>query len=104
MEVLAIETDLHLQNLEIRNASLLFRAINNPVRQKILRALHGNGMMIVTALYIELCLEQSVTSQHLAILRKAALVNARRKGQSVYYSVNYQQLDRMHSIAKSLLA
>jgi len=104
MEVLAIETNLHIQNSELKNASLIFRAINNPVRQKILRVLHENRKMTVTALYIRLCLEQSVASQHLAVLRKAGLVSATRNSQFICYSVNYHQLSRIHSIAKSLIA
>jgi DNA-binding transcriptional ArsR family regulator len=59
--------------------------------------------MSVTELYIILRLEQSVTSQHLAILRKATLVSTERKAKNILYSVNYNQLDHLHNITAALI-
>jgi DNA-binding transcriptional ArsR family regulator len=57
----------------------------------------------VTEIYIKLKLEQSVASQHLAILRKAGIVSTERDGKCIFYSVNYNRLKQVHEIAKELI-
>jgi DNA-binding transcriptional ArsR family regulator len=59
--------------------------------------------MTVTEIYVKLRLEQSVASQHLAILRKAGFVDTLRDGKFIYYSVNYERLAEAHEFAKQLL-
>jgi DNA-binding transcriptional ArsR family regulator len=95
--VLIIEED------NLKNAALRFRAINNKLRKTILRLIHDQGSLIVQEIYGKLKIEQSVASQHLAILRNAHLVTARREGKFIYYSVNYQQLNYMHKTANQFL-
>jgi DNA-binding transcriptional ArsR family regulator len=68
-----------------------------------MQLIHKNGSMIVQDIYKKLKIEQSVTSQHLSVLRNANLVIAKREGKFIYYSVNYQQLDFMHKIANQFL-
>ena len=46
--------------------------------------------MTVTDIYVKLRLEQSVASQHLAILRKAGVVQTERDGKFIFYSLGYQ--------------
>jgi len=104
MEAITIETALDIEDLKIKKATLVLRAINHPLRQKMLRLLHQNSQMTVTSLYVELHLEQSVASQHLAILRKANFVATKRDGKCIYYSVNYQKLDQVHTIASQLIS
>ncbi|MBA2330452.1 MAG: helix-turn-helix transcriptional regulator [Flavisolibacter sp.] len=58
----------------------IFRAINHPLRQKILQLVHKNKAMSVTDLYVSLRVKQSVASQHLAILLKAEFVKTHRDG------------------------
>jgi DNA-binding transcriptional ArsR family regulator len=97
------ENELVIDTLLNRKAALIFRAINHPLRQQMLRIIHQKGKITVTELYIILRLEQSVTSQHLAILRKAGLVSTERKAKNILYSVNHIQLDHLHSITASLI-
>jgi DNA-binding transcriptional ArsR family regulator len=104
METTAIETNLHIEILELKKAALVFRAVNHPLRQQMLRLLHQNKQMTVTSIYMELRLEQSIASQHLAILRKAKLVTTKRDGKCIYYSVNEQQLNQIHTIANQLIS
>jgi DNA-binding transcriptional ArsR family regulator len=73
------------------------------MRQEILQQMHREGRMSVTFLYKEMRIEQSIASQHLAILRKAGLVLSERNGKHKFYSVNYQQVKRLHQIADILL-
>lgn len=99
-----LENDaLLIQAVELKKAALFFRAINHPLRQQMLRLLHKKGEMIVTDVYVKLRLQQSVASQHLAILRNANLVQTVKEGKNVYYSVDYGQLEKLHAIAAKLL-
>lgn len=97
------ENELVIDTLSTRKAALIFRAINHPLRQQMLRIIHQKKEITVTDLYIILRLEQSVASQHLAILRKAGLVNTERRAKNIFYSVNYPYLDHLHNITMSLI-
>jgi DNA-binding transcriptional ArsR family regulator len=95
--------ELQIETVQLRKAASVFRAINHPLRQQILRLLHQKHRVTVTELYIILRLEQSVASQHLAILRSAGLVRAERKAKNIFYSVHQQELERLHSIHQQLV-
>lgn len=99
----APSSELKIDVLQLKKAALILRAINHKLRQQILKLLHQNGKMTVTEIYVKLRLEQSVASQHLAILRKAGYVNTLRDGKFIFYSVNYSRLDQVHSIVHDLL-
>jgi DNA-binding transcriptional ArsR family regulator len=96
-------SELKIDLIQLKKAALILRAINHKLRQQILKLIHQNGKMTVTEIYVKLRLEQSVASQHLAILRKAGFVNTVRDGKFIYYSVNYERLDQIHSIVYDLL-
>jgi DNA-binding transcriptional ArsR family regulator len=59
--------------------------------------------MTVTELYVKLRLEQSVDSQHLAILRKAGFVKTVRDGKFIFYSVNTDRLKELNRFVEQLL-
>ena len=69
-----------------RQASELLRALANEQRLMILCNL-ANGELSVGELNERIELSQSALSQHLAVLREAGLVNTRKDGQQVYYSL-----------------
>jgi DNA-binding transcriptional ArsR family regulator len=94
---------LDIQTLQLKKAALFFRAINHKLRQDILKLLHKNEKMDVTNIYVKLKIEQSVASQHLAILRRADLVSTERAGKQIFYTVNYEQIKQLHSIAQQLI-
>jgi DNA-binding transcriptional ArsR family regulator len=96
-------TELKIDVIQLKKASLILRAINHKLRQQILKLVHQNGKMTVTEIYVKLRLEQSVASQHLAILRKAGFVNTLRDGKFIFYSVNHSRLDQVHQIVHDLL-
>jgi DNA-binding transcriptional ArsR family regulator len=96
--------ELAIESLQIKKAALIFRAINHPLRRQMLQLLHENARMTVTEIYIKLRLEQSVASQHLAILRKAGMVNTEREGKFIFYSVNYQRLKQVHQTAGNIIS
>jgi DNA-binding transcriptional ArsR family regulator len=96
-------SELKIDLIQLKKAALILRAINHKLRQQILKLIHQNEKMTVTEIYVKLRLEQSVASQHLAILRKAGFVNTVRDGKFIYYSVNYERLDQIHGIVHDLL-
>jgi DNA-binding transcriptional ArsR family regulator len=52
---------------------------------------------------VKLRLEQSVASQHLAILRRAGIVSTTRDGKFIHYSVNYARLAEVVKFVDELL-
>jgi len=95
--------ELTLDIIQLKKAALVLRAINHKLRQQIMKLIYQNGKMTVTEIYIKLRLEQSVASQHLAILRKAGFVNTTRDGKFIYYSVSNERLAEVHQFVKDLL-
>jgi DNA-binding transcriptional ArsR family regulator len=92
-----------IDDVAIKKAALVYRAIKHPLRQKMMHYMHQQGAVNVTTLYKRLKLEQSVASQHLAILRRAGLVDTERQGKEIYYRVDYARLKQVHDVAKGLI-
>ena len=59
--------------------------------------------MTVTEIYVKLRVEQSVASQHLAILRRAEFVQTSRDGKNIHYSLNTARLEEVNVFVKELL-
>lgn len=89
--------------LELKKADLVIRALNHKLRLGILKLLAEKPKSPVTSIYVKLKLEQSVASQHLAILRRAGIVKAEREGKFIYYSINVDRIQEIQKTAKSLL-
>lgn len=64
----------------------VYRAASEPIRVRIL-ALLAHGELCVCHLHAMLEAPQPTVSRHLAVLRQAELVQARREGQWVHYSL-----------------
>jgi len=100
----ATSDGLTVELLNVKKAAIMLRAINHKLRQVILKLIDERGKMTVTEIYMHLRLEQSVASQHLAILRKARFVKTERDGKFIYYSVNYRRLQELNKFVQELLA
>ena len=96
------ENELPIEVIQVKKAALIFRAINHPLRKQMLQLLHDSVRMTVTDIYIKLRLEQSVASQHLAVLRKAGMVITERQGKFIFYSVSYPRIKQVHQIAAEI--
>lgn len=94
---------LKVDLLNVKKASLVLRAINHKLRQQILKLIDEQGRITVTEIYVKLRLEQSVASQHLAILRKAGFVNTERDGKFIYYTINTSRIEELNQFVESLL-
>jgi DNA-binding transcriptional ArsR family regulator len=96
-------TSLKVDLLNVKKAAMILRAVNHKLRQQILKLIDEHGRMTVTEIYVKLRLEQSVASQHLAILRKAGFVKTDRDGKFIYYSVNTSRLKELNQFVEELL-
>ncbi len=77
------------QNSFLNQAKARIRALNHPLRQKILVMIKSKGnKMKVTDIYKKLQIEQSVASQQLAIMRNQKVVTSKRVGKEIWYSVD----------------
>jgi DNA-binding transcriptional ArsR family regulator len=94
---------LKVDLLNVKKASLVLRAVNHKLRQQILKLIDEQDKITVTEIYIKLRLEQSVASQHLAILRKAGFVKTVRDGKFIYYSVNAKRFEELNQFVETLL-
>jgi DNA-binding transcriptional ArsR family regulator len=91
--------DQHL----VRKSALVFRALNHPLRQKMLAMLAEKKQLTVTEIYEALLLEQSVVSQHLAILRRTGFVKTKKQGKFVWYMIQENRLDQIHQAIDVLM-
>lgn len=96
------QQNVELDYAELRKAVLVLRAVNHKLRQRIIDLLEENGQMTVTDIYVKLRLEQSVASQHLAILRRAGVVVTNRQGKFIYYSLDKERLAQISSLVEDL--
>ena len=84
------KVSVHHERLQV--SSEILRAIAHPLRMKILEFIDRNTEINVNKIYNTLGLEQSITSQHLRILRVAGLVDTERDGKYVHYSISYEKV------------
>ena len=101
-EYLELSNGIKLDFDLLKKSSLFLRAINHPLRQRMLEVIDSEPKITVTKIYIKLRLEQSVASQHLAILRNAGFVLAERNGKYIHYSLNHDRLSQAKSLVESI--
>jgi DNA-binding transcriptional ArsR family regulator len=87
----------------VKKAALILRALNHKLRQQLLKLIEEEKKITVTEIYMKLRLEQSVASQHLAILRKAGILETEKQGKFVYYGVNQKRINEINSFVADLL-
>ena len=97
------------QNVEINHekletSSAMLRALAHPLRLQILEFIDKNEGINVNKIYNSLDLEQSVTSQHLRILRLADLVKTEREGKFVHYTIDYDRIEKMNRAIRAFLS
>ena len=85
-------------------SSEILRALAHPLRLKILEFIDQKGTINVNKIYNTLKLEQSITSQHLKILRLAGLVITTREGKFIRYSINYGKMASANEAIKHFLS
>ncbi len=79
-----------------------FKTLAHPARIRVLEVLRG-GERSVSELIPEVGLEPSHLSQQLAVLRRANVVQARKVGANVLYSVADQRIFELLELARTIL-
>lgn len=79
---------------KLNYSSELMRALAHPLRLKILEFIDNNDSINVNKIYSTLDIEQSITSQHLKILRLAGVVDVEITGKYHVYKLNYDVINR----------
>jgi len=80
-----------MQNMLQEYKASVFHALAHPTRIAILEVLR-EGEMPAGAIQERLGVEQANVSQHLAILRSRQIVNSRKQGNQVFYSLRNKVL------------
>ncbi|MBX2928954.1 MAG: helix-turn-helix transcriptional regulator [Saprospiraceae bacterium] len=83
-----------INNDKLQDSLELLRALAHPLRIQLLGFIDQHESINVNKIYNALSLEQSITSQHLKILRSVGLVVTRREGKFVHYQVDYEKVGR----------
>lgn len=77
---------------KLKKAAGLLRGIAHPVRIEIIRLLSDQPSLSVGDLQQQLGISQSMTSQHLAALRQAQVVQDRKEGNVRYYYLKKKEV------------
>jgi len=78
----------------MEDLELVFKALGDATRLRILRMLAENGELCVCRIVDALNMGQPAVSHHMAALRHAGLVRHRKCGQWIYYSLDCDALQR----------
>lgn len=78
------------------------KTISNPRRQAILDTIR-DGELTVSGLIEKTGISQANLSQHLAILRSKGVVNTRRDGNNIYYSISNIKIIEAYDLISEVL-
>jgi ArsR family transcriptional regulator len=75
--------------------NLIFKALNDPIRRKILEILKKEGDLSAGEIADRFSISKPSISHHLDLLKQAGLVDVVRDGQFLYYSLNTTIVDEL---------
>lgn len=84
---------IDIEKLELAASKL--RAMAHPMRIAIIDLLTENKKLTVTEIYESLNIEQAAASHHLNILKSKGLLESKRDGKMIYYSLKIQVLAKV---------
>lgn len=96
-------TKIGINPEKLEAASELLRALAHPLRLQIVEFIDQNDAINVNKIYNTLKLEQSITSQHLRVLRTTDLVSTEREGKFIHYRVDYDKIDQTVKAIRNFL-
>ena len=89
---------------KLASSTEVLRALAHPLRLRILKFIDSSKSVQVNIIYSALGLEQSITSQHLRILRTSGLVRTQRAGKYIHYAVDYEKVSETHRAVGTFLS
>ncbi len=84
-----------LDIMKLEAAASKLRAIAHPMRIAIIGLLEDNPKLSVTEIYDRLKIEQASASHHLNILKSKGVLNSKRDGKKIYYSLKHQTISEI---------
>jgi ArsR family transcriptional regulator len=81
----------------------IFKALSHPARVQIIKLLK-DGSLCVCEILPKVEMEQSNTSQHLAVLRQQGILSSRKVGTMVFYEVTSPEVLEMINLAEQMIA
>lgn len=87
-------TKVTFNNEKLQMSSNIVKALAHPLRLKILEYIDNKGSINVNKIYTALKIEQSITSQHLRVLRMAGIVHSDKEGKYVHYTIDYPTIEK----------
>lgn len=94
------KTDVEMDNVELNAAKLeqlasRLKAIAHPVRIAIIEMLSNDSRLSVTEIYQLLDIEQAAASHHLNIMKNKGILESRREGKKIFYSLQNESLSEI---------
>jgi DNA-binding transcriptional ArsR family regulator len=84
----------------LEKKALLFKALGDPTRIRIVELLCDCDTLCVNAIAERTGARQSMISQHLKILKTAGLVSSSREGFHIHYRIDRNTLAELHEMMK----
>lgn len=81
-----------LDIIKLEMAASKLRAIAHPMRIAVIGLLQENPKLSVTEIYSALEIEQAAASHHLNILKNKGVLNSKRDGKKIFYSLKNRTL------------
>ena len=91
-----------MSNMGSQLISNVFKALAHPTRIQIVKLLR-NGEMCVCNILPNLDSEQSNTSQHLTVLKNQGIVESKKDGSKVIYSIKNNEVYEMIDLAEAII-
>ena len=91
---------LGVEMKDVLMAQKALRAINHPIRRKIITLVQKYQPVTVTRLFTLLKLDQSFVSQYLMILRLERYVYSKKVGRQMFYFVNGARFRQVAKLVK----
>ncbi len=89
---------MRLKNFSLSYGSLIFKALSDDSRIRILNLLQHHGEMCISDIEQILDFTQTKTSRHMAYLKNARIVNSRKSDQWVFYFIQEEVQDLLSQV------
>ena len=90
-----------MENKYVENANM-FKALSDPNRLVILDMLSG-GELCACKILEELHITQPTLSHHMKILCDFGLIDGRREGKWMHYSINYENIGKVKQLLSDII-
>jgi DNA-binding transcriptional ArsR family regulator len=84
--------NITLSAAKLEQMAIKLKAIAHPTRIAIIEMLAGEKSLSVTEIYHMLDIEQAAASHHLNIMKNKGVLDSRREGKKIYYSLQNESL------------